>query len=51
LQTLELLIVFQLIQLPLRLRGFGLLGLCGFGFLLLDLVKLPLLLIKVLLTL
>jgi hypothetical protein len=48
LQPLELLLVFELVELALRVRGVGLLRLCGFAFLLLDPVKLPLLLIEVL---
>jgi hypothetical protein len=46
---LELLVVFQSIQLLLRLTSFGLLGLRRSVFLLFDLVKLMLELIEILL--
>ena len=46
LQTLQLLLVFQLIELALGLRSFSLLGLCRFAFPLFDLVELTLLLIE-----
>jgi len=48
LQALQLLVVFQLIELALGLPGFRFLGLCRFAFLLFNVIELTLLLIEVL---